>query len=180
MSFRNQHPLQRIEETANPGQLLTITDSSPMHKVGALYYNPDDDKTYIYAYNATGADAVQYSLEILENVYSAATPRVNWQAIGVSDSDGDMAYVCAPAAAIPTLYYGWWQVQGDVAAAAGLVSETRTAGEELIVTDTTYIAATAGTNGCEDAAFAIVNATTTAAATTANIYLLGREFPTGT
>ena len=169
-----------LKHTTEKGQLLSITDSAPMHPVGSVYIDVENEKAYVYAYNGTGADHVQYSAELLEPVYSVADPLVHWQTVANADDDGAMVFVCAPAAAHPTLYYGWQQVYGDVDALAGLVNEARTAGEEMTLLNGTYAKATATAVGTESKSFGIVNTTNASAATSGDVFLIGREVTTAT
>ena len=172
------YPVAKIENTANPGQLLTITDSSPMHDVGQVAYDPTNGKWYIYALNSLGADATAYKAVALEQLYSVATPRVNWQVDDIAVVANAYYVVCA-LSVIPDGEYGWWQWKGDVAALSNLTSEAHTAGNDMIVHNGAAVEAAATSPGCPATAFGQVNVSADAA-TSANVYLFGREIVAST
>lgn len=173
------YPVAKIEATANPGQLLTITDSSPRHEVGQVAYDPETRKWYIYAYNGLGTAATAYKAVALEQMYSVADPPVNWQTDDLADAANAYYVVCA-LAAVPSTYYGWWEWKGDVDALSNLTSEAHTAGNDMIVHDGAAAEAAATSPGCPATAFGQVNVTNGSAATSADVYLFGREIVAST
>jgi hypothetical protein len=98
----------------------------------------------------------------------------------LSDLGTNPCYIVTPCAAIPTLYYGWYQYKGDVTALTGCTSEARTAGDNMLVTAGVLSRGAAIAFGVDPKCFAIVRVANTAAGTTANVRLIGRECTPGT
>lgn len=170
-----------IEDTTNPGQLQTASDSGALHSVGQVYRNRGDDMTYVYAYNAATTTADTDTVYLLVPKYS--TSGVHWQFIAIADDTlKKQKYACVPMGAIPTTYYGWVKVQGtaEIATDAFVTNEAWALNDELLI-NSTVIATQADTSlGVPTTTFAFAQSSHasdhTASTDTADIYIIGREF----
>jgi hypothetical protein len=175
MSFLIWPPIT-VENTANPGQLQSITDTVPYNRTGSVYFDKSTGKGYIYAYNAQGgtltANAVYcvsafgYTTDSTDKDVTIDTP---------SDLAATASYVVAAVAALPSTYYGWVQYKGDNTAVSGLSSEARTAGGQVILKDALGVYAAATADLPVQTCFAVVRVANTAASATGNIRFLGQQ-----
>lgn len=180
------HPNPRmvLGHSAEKGCLTSITDNTtPYHQSGTVYYDRENDKTYVYAYNAAGA-------AVAANVVYLLTPKYNtagehWQVVAVADDTVKKhKYACVPAAALPSTYYGWVQVQGTASISTSdtdtVTNQAWAVGDELYVTAAIIATQADTTLGVIDTTFgfAQVSHASDHTATTAvgTIYLIGREF----
>ena len=178
MGFEFQNKLDILKHTTEKGQLKSITDTTAQHTVGSSYYDSKNNKTYVYAYNGLGAAGSINDPSYLVPQDSGQTGG-NWTIEPVTDG-AKRTYVCVPAAAIPSLYYGWAQVQGDVDVNASdtdvFTDEAWAANDELFITGGKPATVADDDAGITDTAFAIVQdsrASTDVGECT--IYLVGRE-----
>ena len=179
MGFEFQNKMEILKQTTEKGQLLSVSDSTAQHTVGTQYYDRKNNKTYVYAYNALGATFSVNDLNFLVPQHTGGTGG-NYTVEPLGDCVTKAVYVCVPAAEVPTLYYGWAQVQGDVDVNA---SDTSFFGDEAwAVNDELYISAAKaetvadGDVGVTVAAFAIVEDSRASDGTAeCTIYLIGRE-----
>ena len=180
MSFAFPPYTDLLKYTTEKGCLKSITDSGAQHNNGAAHYDSVLNKTYVYAYNAVGAELDDNDPYLLIPQNSNGTGG-NWKVVAVADDTLDkQKYVCVPAAEVPSTYYGWMQVQGDVSVnssdTAIFADEAWAVNDELYVTagNSATVADTA--LGFSDLAYAFVNDSRASTATAENsIYLLGRE-----
>jgi len=169
-----------VEHTANPGQLLSITDSTPYHNTGQTYLDKATGKWYAYAQNNHTTTIAANAPAPLAAANDATSVRQGWATTVISDLGNACCYIVTPCAAIPTTYYGWYQFQGDVTALTGCTNEARTAGDQMEVTGGVLSRAAALGFGVGPKCFGIVRVANTGASTTANVYLIGRECTPGT
>jgi hypothetical protein len=183
MSFVFAPNLGILKQTTEKGQLLSVSDTTAQHTVGAAHYDNKNDKAYVYAYNAVGGALSDNDPYLLIPQNSNGTGG-NWKVVAIADDTLDKhKYVCVPAALTPIAYYGWMQVQGDVSVNSSDVGvfgdEAWAVNDELYIT--AAIAATVADTalGVPDLAFAFVNDSRASTAVTENsIYLIGREVVT--
>ena len=176
--FQFTSKIDHLKRTTEAGQLLTITDTSPMHSAGAVYVDKINNKTYVYAYNGAGATFSVNDPYYLVPQDSGQTGG-NWTIEPMTDG-AKRTFVCVPAALVPSTYYGWAQVQGDVDVNASdtdvFTDEAWAANDELFITGGKPATVADDDAGITDTAFAIVqdsrDSTGTAECT---IYLVGRE-----
>lgn len=178
MSLQFPNELGILKHTTEKGQLLSISDSTAQHTVGSTHYDSKNNKTYVYAYNALGATFSDNDPSYLVPQYSGATGG-NYTVEPPGDGT-DHVYVCVPAALVPTLYYGWVQVQGDVdvnASDTGVFADTAWAvNDELLMIDGKGGTSADADIGVLDAAFAIVeDSRASTDVEECTIYLIGRE-----
>jgi hypothetical protein len=170
-----------VENTTNPGQLLSVTDSTPYHVTGTTYLDRATGKAYVYAYNAHTATLTAHAPSFVAAYNNVGNVFDGVQSLTtVTDIGENPCYVCSNVAAIPTLYYGWFQYRGNETALSGCTSEARTAGDNMVVTASVLSRAAAPAWGVDKKCFAIVRVANTAAGTTANVFLIGRECIPGT
>lgn len=178
MSFLIWPPIA-VESTANPGQLLSVSDVTPYHRTGSVYFDRSTGKGYIYVYNGQGGTLTANAMYVA-TPFSYTTDSTD-QDVKV-DSPSDLAtvtcYVVAPPAAILSTYYGWVQFKGDNTAVSGLTSEARTVGGQLQLVSGAgaYLTATADLPNAST--FGVVRVANTGASATGNIRFLGREITT--
>lgn len=169
-----------LKSTTEAGQLLDVSSSTAQHDVGTVYYDNVNNKTYVYAYNAVGAELDDNDPYYLVPQYSGGTGGV-WTVEPIADDAAlKCVHVCVPAAEIPDTYYGWVQVQGDVDVNA---SDTNVWTDEAwAVNDELYVTAGVGATvadtdyGVTVNTFAIVEDSRASDGTAeCTIYLIGRE-----
>ncbi len=176
--FEFRPPIYLLKHTAEAGQLNSITDTAKKHKTGTVYYDDANEKAYVYAENST-TDALTAGAPFMVAVMADASGVTEVKAAAATNLPTTNAYFAVPPVATPASGFGWFQVQGDVAAVSGLVSEARTAGGTTVLhTDGTFLYAAAGAWGVSEHAFAYV-VTSTSAVTSANLDLIGREITGG-
>lgn len=169
-----------VENTANPGQLQSITDSVPYHKCGQTYFDKDTGKGYVYIKNGSGSALVANTAYAATPIY-LSTSGVDWnlQVSAISDEGaGQALIVVVGISAIPSLYYGWVQFKGDVSSLITCTNEDRAVGDFLCVIDgaLTITAVSGYTSGVPNTCFAIVTtAQTTSSTTCTTCRLIGRE-----
>ena len=178
MSFEFPQLTGILKQTTEKGQLLTVSDDTAQHTVGAKYYDDKAHKTYVYAYNAVGAELSDNDIYYIIPQHTAGTGG-NYTVEPIADA-AKYAYVCVPAAAVPTLYYGWVQVQGDVEVNASdttvFLKETWAVNDELCISNGLSSTLADDDNGVADTTYAIVeDSRATSAVTEETIYLIGRE-----
>ena len=180
MSFVFPRRIDLLKSTAETGQLLTITDSAAQHDVGTVYHDNVNNKTYVYAYNALGAAASDNDPIHLVPQYTGATGG-HWTMEPLGDDTVKKAsYVCVAAALIPSTYYGWVQVQGDVDVNASdtdvFTDEAWAVGDELYMTAGKPATAADTDFGVTVSTFALVQDSRASTDTDeCTIYLIGRE-----
>jgi hypothetical protein len=179
-------PAVVVENTANPGQLKSITDTVPYFKCGQVAFGPNyatEGDLYMYVKNGVGS-AVTAGVAYAASPYYLATSGVDYdmQLATLSDEGaGQVLYVAVPQVAIPSLYYGWVKYKGDVTTLTGSLAcatETRVVGDMLGLSNSapTVTAVSGYTSGIYCSAFAIVTtANTVSSATVSACRLLGRE-----
>jgi len=185
MSFEFKQNTGILKHTTEKGQLLSISDDTAQHTVGSIYYDDKNNKTYVYAYNGVGATVAADAVYVLIPKYSStATNYTRWQVDGMTDDTTKVLkkYVCVPAAAVLSTYYGWNQVQGEVDVDTTdtnffTVEAYDTDGDQLFISGAVVASAAihAG-GGIRNDCFAITkDVTTSDGLDGATIYLLGRE-----
>jgi len=173
-----------LKKTAEPGQLFSITDSTPQHARGEICELADGQNKakFEYLYNATSA-AVKAGVFYLKFLGATATsPGVD----GFTVTNAEAAEICIAQAAIPSLYWGWYLTKG----------KTSVSGVKMYWDGVDYNATDDCTDGeaftiangiatCGDAAYTYMNGTTyqtiagtvsetiTTAATTVHVELIG-------
>jgi len=175
-------PIIVVENTANPGQLQSITDTVPYYKCGQVAYGPNyatEGDLYVYGRNALASGAMSVgAFGYVAQPYYSATSGVDWN-LGFR-AKTDLVGVSIPVVAqvaIPNLYYGWAKFAGDITSLTGCVSETRVVGDQLTIYDATCLVRAVATqvDGVNNNAFAIVTTANTVSATTCTACrLLGR------
>ena len=180
MSFAFPQRTELLKHTTEKGQLLTVTDTTAQHTVGATHYDDKNDKAYVYAYNAVGSALSDNDPYLLIPQNSNGTGG-NWTVVAIADDTLDKhKYVCVPAALTPIAYYGWMQVQGDASVNSSDVGvwgdEAWAVNDELYITAAICATVADTALGIPDLAFAFVNDSRASTATAENsIYLIGRE-----
>ncbi len=185
MSFEFKQYTDLLKHTTEKGQLLSITDDTAQHTVGAVYFDEKNNKTYVYAYNGVGAAVAADAVYVLIPKYSStATNYTRWQVDGMTDDTTKLCkkYVCVPAAAVPSVYYGWNQVQGEVDVDSTdtdffTVEAYDSDGDQLAILNAVVASyAIHDGKGIRDDCFGITkDVTTSDGSATCTIYLLGRE-----
>ncbi len=178
MSFQFQNKLDILKHTTEKGQLKSVSDSAAQHTLGSSYYDRKNNKTYVYVYNGAGATLSNNDIYFVVPRQTAATGG-NYSVEAIATAT-DHVYVCVPAAAILSLYYGWVQVQGDAEVNASdttvFLKEVWGAGDELCISDGLSSTLAEGDLGVGDGAYAIVeDARATSDVDDETIYLIGRE-----
>jgi hypothetical protein len=169
-----------VENTTNPGQLQTITDTVAYHRTGSTYFDKASGKGYVYGYAVSTLTA--NSICYLRPFYNATDGTdTDWEFTAVGSAAAVACYVVAPCAAIPATYYGWAQFKGDNTAVAGLTNETRqTAGAHMIIHNEAAAVAAATAWGVPATCFAVVRVVNTTSTTVANLHFIGREITSTT
>ena len=178
MSFTFPPGPSILKHTTEKGQLMSVSDDAPQHTVGSTYYDTKNNKTYVYAYNAVGATLSDNDIYYIIPQYSGATGG-NYTVEPIADA-AKYAYVCVPAALVPTLYYGWVQMQGDVEVNSSdttvFLKEANAVGDELCISNGLSSTLADDDNGVADTCYALVeDSRATSTTTETTIYLLGRE-----
>jgi len=185
MSFLIWPPIT-VENTANPGQLQSITDTVPYHKCGQVAFGPNfatEGDMYMYVKNGTGG-AVTAGTGYAIQPYYLATSGVDWNMqIKTLTDEGALQRILigVPQVAIPSLYYGWVKFCGDLTSFVGSIAcatETRVVGDFLCMHNSvpTVVAVSGYDSGLPSNAFAIVTtANTVSSATCSACRLIGRE-----
>ena len=99
-----------LKQTAEPGQLFTITDSAPLHTRGQKAVVSKDGyiAEFEYLYNAVGA-AVAAGVFYLKDLGAAAlSPSVD----GFTVTNEEVGELAIAQAAIPSTYWGWYLTKG--------------------------------------------------------------------
>jgi hypothetical protein len=169
-----------VENTANPGQLQSITDTVAYHKCGSWYKDEVTGDVYVYGRNALASGAVTVGAPYALAPYYSATSGVDWNmgARSVTDLGVTACYIGVPQVAIPNLYYGWFKIGGDITSLTGCANETRAVGDNLIVHNGTFAVQAVSTQvwGIGSNAFAIVTTAQGSGSTTCtSCRLLARE-----
>lgn len=177
--FQNLNIIYSLKNTTEKGQLLSVSDTTAQHKVGAVYHDVKNDKTYVYAYNAVGSELDDNDPYFLVPQYSGATGG-NFTIEPLGDCVSKAVHICVPAAEVPSTYYGWAQVQGDVDVNASdtniWTDEAWAVNDELFLTASKGGTATDDDTGVANATFAIVEDSRASTGTAeCTIYLIGRE-----
>ena len=185
MDFMFPQTTELLKHTTEKGQLLSITDDTAQHTVGTTHYDGKNNKTYVYAYNGVGAAVAADAVYVLIPKYSStATDYTRWQVDGMADDTTKLCrkFVTVPAAAVPSTYYGWFQVQGECDVDSTdtdffTVEAWDTDGDQLAILNALVVAyAIHDGKGINDETFGITkDVTTSAGLDGATIYLLGRE-----
>jgi hypothetical protein len=163
-----------VEHTANPGQLLSITDSVPYHRTGQTYFDRKTGKGYVYGYNGTGGALTANSFTSLGPYYTTDSTDKDW-AYFTPTNIAVVAYIVAPCAAIPSTYFGWSQFKGNNTGFICTSESRATAGAHMYIYDGGTKCAAASAWGVPNTTFAVVRAADTGATTVANVRLIGRE-----
>ena len=161
-----------VPDSAATGALRTTGDTAQAWKPGTTHVKVTDDgvQKFVYVY-AESALTNQKATVIFERGGVLG----GMAAAALADS-GSYCWIGAPAASITTEKYGWVQIEGPVTAMDGLVSEARTAGGQLDVTQGTLAYLTSDAKGTTIASVCgYVRVANTAAATTGNIHLHGNR-----
>lgn len=165
-----------VPDTTATGGLKSTGDTYPQYATGTVTYkiaSPVSAGVRKYVYALAGAALTDQKATWV--VDTGGTDGATVKAVAVADSSL-YGYVGAPAASITSGKYGWVQVAGPVTALDGLVSEARTAGGQIDHTSGKLAYLTAGALGSTIASvFGYVRVANTAAATTGNIHLIGKE-----
>jgi len=168
-----------VPDSTAVGGLKSISDENPQYQTGTLFHDVGNNKKYVYIYNAQTDDLAANTFEIIyqqEDTSTAGTlAATNWQTIAYDDVPGTKVYCVAPAAAIPTLYCGWVQVQGDNTAMVVTSQARATVGSGLSLTHGGQYTLAAAEPGQSKSMFAIVRVANTGASTAANVYLIGEK-----
>ena len=161
-----------VPDTTAIGALRTTGDSAQAWKPGTVTTKVTSDgvQTFVYMY-AESALTSQKACMIFERggvlggmAGAAMADSTSWNYIG------------APAASITSGKYGWVQIEGPVTAMDGLVSEARTAGNQLDLTGGTLADLASNAAGTTIASVCgYIRVANTAAATTGNIHLHGNR-----
>jgi len=178
MSFQFPKRITHLKHTTEAGQLLSITDTGAQHDVGCVYVDEVNNKAYVYAYNAVGATLSDNDTYFLVPQYTGGTGG-NWTVEPMADG-AKAVYVCVPAALVPSTYYGWAQVQGDVDVNASdtdvFTDEAWAVNDELYVTAGKSATVADSDVGMTTSAYAIVEDSRASTGTAeCTIYLVGRE-----
>ena len=178
MGFEFPNKQTILKHTTEKGQLKSVSDTTAQHTVGTQYYDRKNNKTYVYAYNGLGASASINDPNYLVPQDSGQTGG-NWTIEPLTDGAKNV-YVCVPAAALPTLYYGWAQVQGDVDVNASdtdvFADEAWAANDELYITQAIPTTVADDDAGVNVGTFAIIqDSRASTDVEECTIYLVGRE-----
>jgi hypothetical protein len=174
-----------LKQTAEPGQLFSITDVAPMHPRGqkAVITKNGYVAEYEYLYNAIGADAVQGVFYLKNRGAKALSPSVD----GFTVTNNEVGEIAIAQAAIPSTRWGWYLTKGHTNVSGVKMywdgvdqngTDTCTDGYSFTIAN--------GIAACDDAALwgtyptdvpltpaGVCAETITAAATTVHVELLG-------
>jgi hypothetical protein len=161
-----------VPDTNATGGLRTTGDTVAAWKPGSVTVKVTDDgvQTFVYMYaesTLTGQKATM--------VFERGGVLGGMAAAAMADSTS-WNYIGAPAASITSTKYGWVQIEGPVTAMAGLVSEARTAGNQLDLTQGTLADLSSAAGGTTIASVCgYIRVANTASSTTGNIHLHGNR-----
>ena len=161
-----------VPDTTAIGALRTTGDTAQAWKPGTVTTKVTSDgvQTFVYMYAESTLTGQKATV-----VFERGGVLGGMAAAALADS-GSYCWIGAPAASITSTKYGWVQLEGPVTAFAGLVSEARTAGGQLDVTQGTLAYLTSDAKGTTIASVCgYVRVANTAAATTGNIHLHGNR-----
>jgi len=98
-----------LKHNADAGQLLSITDSVRLHPPGCEYHDSSTGAIYKYCYNGNGAACVANNMSYLA---CGAGLTNNPRSLAIADGQGYELPVMVAQAAIPSTYWGWFQIYG--------------------------------------------------------------------
>jgi hypothetical protein len=161
-----------VPDTNATGGLRTTGDTVAAWKPGSVTVKVTDDgvQTFVYMYAESTLTGQKATV-----IFERGGVLGGMAAAALADS-GSYCWIGAPAASVTSSKYGWVQLEGPVTAFDGLVSEARTAGGQLDVTQGTLAYLSSDSKGTTIASVCgYVRVANTAASTTGNIHLHGNR-----